>query len=368
MKTPTTVLALNALLCPLAMASTGSTEPDRFAELDSALSQLTATTQTDDPLRFGALLRAYYDNVEDELTLSGDDISGFRIYDAQVWVHAQVGAYEVFVKMDAGETDAFPPVDGDGVTDFELRDAWAKTGIAENFHLYWGQFKCPLVASGNVGDGNLAMIDRTRIGRLFSMPGAYQPGAALTADFEAFHVKLAVQNGADGSADEFGMVARAEFQLNDGAKHREGALGAEGTDGTIGIGYFQDDSQVGGEDFGSAIALDAYLTMDAFSFHGEVLAADEELAANAVGNTTEDATLWAATVGYLFGDGKYEGFLRYQDLDNEVDATLVGGGLNYYVNGHATKWQVNVSQYDDDNADGMILQLGLAIGIGEPAY
>jgi hypothetical protein len=137
-----------------------------------------------DDLRLGGLLRAYYDYADDELSLSTEDVAGFRVYDAQIWALAEAFDFEFFVRMDAGEASAWPLIPGavnvdDGVTDFEVRDAYVRRALNEQFQFYFGQFKCPLVACGNVGDGDLGMIERTRIGQLFSMPGAYQPGAAV---------------------------------------------------------------------------------------------------------------------------------------------------------------------------------------------
>jgi hypothetical protein len=155
---------------------------------------------------------------------------------------------------------------------------------------------------------------------------------------------------------------RGEYNVGEGAKHREGALGSqEGFNGTFGVGYFTDDSDIAGEDFGSGIAIDGYATIDQISLHGEILDADEELASRALGNTTDDATAFSATAGYLFTE-QMEAFVRYQDLDNEVDASIIGAGANYYVSGHKAKWQLNVSQYDDDNIDGTVLQFGFSIG------
>lgn len=324
-------------------------------------------TQSDalDSLRVGGLLRGYFFNADDELSaVAGEDVQALRLNDAQLWFSAAVEGYEFFVKVDAGEATNFPPIGDAGVQTVDLRDAWVRKLLCDGVYLYVGQYKCPLVASGNVGDDSLAMIDRTRIGYLFSFPGAYQPGIALTGDWGNFHAKLALQNGADSQTDGLGMVARAEYKVGDGAKQREGALGAEGFDATFGIGYFKDDSQIAGEDFGSGIAIDAYTTYDRFSLQAEVLDADEELASRALGNTTEDATAFSATGGYLFSD-QIEGFARIEDLDDEADTSIAGLGMNYYVHGHAIKWQVNVSQYDDDNIDGTILQAGLSIGHSE---
>ena len=308
-----------------------------YLELDRAIDALALANQDASPIRVGVLLRTYYDSTDSELSATTEDVAGFRLYDAQIWFDAHVGDFEVFVKTDAGEASAFPPIGGDGTSAFTLRDAWARTHITDEIQLYWGQFKCPLTASANVGDDSLSMIDRTRIGQLFSGPGAYQPGVAVVGDFGDFHAKVVVQNGADGVADGNGIVVRGEYKVGEGAKQREGAQGSKGFNATLGLGYFRDDSDIGGSDFGSAWAADAYMTYDALSLHAEVLDADEELASRALGNVTDDATPYSATAGYLFGDERYEALVRYQDLDNEVGATIFGGGFNYYVAGHSTK-------------------------------
>lgn len=325
-----------------------------------------------DALRFGALLRMSLDYSSDEVYTPGDeDVFGVRFEDAQLWLGGEIGPVELFIMAKGADANAFPEnVGGDSqlsdgsLGDFGIRDAWARTELSEGLHLYGGQFKCPLVASGNVGYDSLIMIDRTRIGQLFSTAGAYQPGVALVYDDERFHAKLVGQNGADGIVDEFGFVARGELKLAGGASHREGALGAaEDLQATLGAGYFTDGSQVGGGDFGSAWAVDLYSTWSRLSLHAEIISMDEELATKAVGNASEDAMPYSATLGFLFAED-WEVAARYQDLDNDVETTLLGGGLNYYIRGHDLKLQFNVSNYDENGTDGTIFQLGLAIAVG----
>ena len=354
-----------SLIAPLALSGTGTpTEQDISKD---GLSLQSVVPGLDD-LRVGGLLRTYYDIVDDELTVGGEDVSGLRVYDAQIWVNAEAYGFDFFVRGDFAEASAWPPVDtGTGVSDFELRDAYVVRPINEQLDFYLGQFKCPLVASGNMGDGNLAMIERTRNGQLFSMPGAYQPGIAVTFDTGPWHAKAVLQDGADQAIDGNGIVLRGEYTLGERRMDHEGALGApEGFNATFGVGFFKDDSDIGGDDFGSALALDGYATLDQFSFHAEIVAFDDELAANALGNTDDDATSIAATVGYLFTP-EWEGFARVQNLDNEDDATQLGVGANYYVHNHAAKWQAGIAQYDDDNIDGAILQIGLSIGLSQPS-
>jgi hypothetical protein len=361
------------LLTPFAFTeveqpSTAATKP--LAEAQKPVGELSLKEHFPaiDDMRVGGLLRAYIDVADSDLSATGEDISGVRLYDAQIWFQAELYGYELFIRADAANASAFPPIETtSGVGPLELLDAYVRKDFAEDFAFFFGQFKCPLVTSANVGDGNLAMIERTRIGQLFSAPGAYQPGVAITYDHGPFHAKLVGQNGADGAADGHGLVARAEYRMGEGPRLQEGAFGApEGFNATFGAGYFSDDSDVGGEDFGSAWTVDMYATMNALSLEAEILGADEELASRALGNTADDALPWDVTVGYLFLPD-WEAFLRYQDLDNEASATLASLGLNYYVAGHSAKWQAGFTSYDDDAIDGSIFQVGFSVGLSQPS-
>ncbi len=334
-----------------------------------------------DDLRVGGLLRGAVDYAGEELSETGDDdVLAARLYDAQLWFAAEIAGYHFFIKLDGAETTAFPGardatganLNSSGEISIDLRDAFVRKALTEQLDLYFGQYKCPLLLSSAIGDGSLAMIDRTRLGYLFAFPGAYQPGVAVTFDEGPWHAKVSVQNGFDDETDGVGLVVRGEYNVGTGAKAREGALdgGGDGFNATFGVGYFNDSSDGAagnpGDEFGNAWAIDAYTTYDMFSLAAEILDMNDELAFHALGNTGDDATPWDVTAGYLF-DPQWEGFVRYQDLDNEVDATILGGGVNYYVMGHKLKWQFNVSQYEDDDIDDTIVQLGLSIGISEPA-
>lgn len=364
-------MTLPILACFLLTASGDPASPPTSEES-------TSTTETDvlhhptlqevlDATTFGGLLRMSLDMSSDDVfNVMGEDVTGVRFEDAQVWFDSQAGPFEVFMLGKAADSNAWPPTSEGEIGALEIRDAWVRTELAEGTNLYAGQFKCPLVGSALVGYDSLIMIDRTRIGQLFSAEGAYQRGAAATYDNEQFHAKLAVQNGADGIIDELGMVIRGEYKVNGGARHREGALEAPSDlAATFGVGYFTDGSQIGGDDFGSALAADAYLTLERFSVHGEVLDMDEELATKAIGNAEDDGTPYSVTLGYLF-DERWEGAFRYQNMDDDLDTTQMGLGLNYYESGHRIKYQFNVSQYDNDDDDGLLLQVGLTVGIGAP--
>lgn len=308
----------------------------------------------------GFLLRSSYGTSGDDIyqKASGADLGGFRMQDAVVWVNGQIGDYEVFIRADGSDATDYPPIMGGSPGPLNVRDAWARTPICEYADLYFGSFRCPVVNSSMLDEGKLAFIDRTRLGQMFDV---YQTGAAVVADIEQFHIKLAAQDGADGSGDELGIVARAEYKVGDGAKHREGAYGAEGFDATIGLGYFDD----GVADDVNAMVFDAYATMDAFSLHAEIVDMGDGLATMMGLTAGAEATPYSATLGYRINE-EFEVLARFQDLDDDLETTQVGAGLNYYVAGHAAKWQVNVSQLDNDADDGVIVQVGLTLGSAFP--
>lgn len=357
----------SVLLClPFAVSGASSVFAQDAPTGPADSGQATGLVPHLDELTFGGLLRASLDYSSDDIyEMNGERLSGVRFQDAQLWVEAKTGIFDVRVMAKAADSNAFPPTTDGDVDALEVRDAWIRGEVGDGVHVYAGKYKCPLVASANVDYGSLMMIDRTRIGQFFAGKGAYQNGAAVTFDNEQFHAKLALQNGADGVVDAYGVVARGELKLGGGAGYREGAFGApDDWAATFGLGYFNDGSQIGGDDFGSAIALDAYATMAAFSVHAEILDMDEELASRTVGNMSDDATAFSATVGYLFRENM-EIALRIQDLDDEADTTLVGAGYNYYLSGHDAKVQVNISQFDQNDEDGLLLQVGFAVGFGK---
>lgn len=313
----------------------------------------------------GWLLRMSYDVSNDDLyqDANGNDVSGVRFADAHVWFSGTVGLFDLYVELDGAEASGFPPLGGGTLDDLEVRDAWAKANLCDELELYVGQYKCPLVASGNVTDGGLLFLDRTRIGQLFSMPGAYQPGVALSGEFGPVHAKLAVQNGADGTGEKLGVVARAEYRFGAGLGLHEGSKSSTGPfDAMFGAAYFEDSSDVGGgQEFGSAYAFDSYVSWRGWSAHAEIVDMDEELAGMALGNTTDGAQPHSATLGLRLCENT-EAALRWQNLDDQNRTTLAGVGLNYYLEGHAAKVQLNVSKFEDRADDGTLFQIGLTLG------
>jgi hypothetical protein len=356
-------------LSTLVLAAAGGTGSDEWSRLDrdiDALATRVAPEGEATAFALDLLLRSYYGSSGDDVFAAGGpggpDYGGFRIADAMLGAQGRVGDFDLVFLADAADSTAFPPKGaGSGTHDLDIRDAWVRTGCP-NSKLYFGNFRCPLVGSSMVQEDALLFPDRTRLGQMFDV---YQPGIAGTYDTGPFHLKLAVQNGADGAAEEYGMVLRGDWYS--GTERRgydEGGywrLGNDAFAARIGAAYFNDDSTVGGNDVGSAVTVDGHLTFSRFSFGFEVVDMDEDLAGMMLGNVNEDATPYSATLGYSIND-RWEAAVRYEDLDDQAERTLAGGGVNYYVEGHAAKWHLGLSQFEDMVDDGVLVQFGLSVG------
>lgn len=353
-------LATATGLGTLSVAGTGE-----WSTLDAEATKLAATVgQTPSGPTVGALIRSSFDFSSDDLFEVDDggtleDLQGLRFQDARLWAQGNVGDLNWRLSFDFAESNGQPNLAGnttaDGLGDADLQDAYAQWQCAEALRITWGQFICPPLRSTLNREDRLLFIDRTVLGGRFEV---WQPGIALDGQMEAFRWKLAAQNGADGTAEDIGITARGEYDIGAGAWQYEGAYdAADGTNATIGVAWF-DEGQL---DDGSMLVVDAQATFGEFSAQAELADLDDDLAPMMF-NVTEGNTPFSVTGGYMIRPQEWEVALRFQDLDDDLDTTILGAGVNYYQAGHAAKWQLNISQYDDDNDDGLIFQLGLTVG------
>ena len=132
--------------------------------------------------------------------------------------------------------------------------------------------------------------------------------------------------------------------------------------------------------FGAEIAAiddDLFLTTDEDYFStglstgpvaGLVFSEDDPglaAAPNAGGSTPYDVT-----VSYLINE-EYEAALRYEDLDNALDTTVLSVGVNWYQSGHNAKWHFGYADISNDSApagaalgytDGSVWQVAVTVG------
>jgi hypothetical protein len=313
---------------------------DAWLGLDQEISNLnTSIGSQDGGIQMGALIRSSYLHAEDDLGLSGsEDTGGWTFQDVDVWLGGASGDYSWRVSTDA-----------DGGT-ASLEDAYANWNASDNFSITWGQFKAPVTMSTSIDPERMAFVDRTAIGQLFDN---WQLGAMISGGQDGFSWFVAVQNGADGIADEYRLSGRAELSIGG---HESGALRNGGSDGssdeisgTAGVFFSQDDGT--GLDDNTIIGIDAAGTMGAFSAHAEVASFDDDLG---------DNSPFSFALGYLL-NADWHGAIRHQDADTDDDDTITSLALAW-MHADAT-WTFEVGSIDsDDGADGTFAQVNLSIG------
>ena len=233
---------------------------------------------------------------------------------------------------------------------FKLKDGYARFALAEDIHAQLGQFKSRFVFSAFSSDEKLGVYRRTVIGSAF---GERDPGLQLDGKLGPFIAALQAQNGGDGAGDEWALTAKAIFAaIGKPLEKQEGGFGPDAeTALTLGLGYL-DDTTVSE---GTALSAEAMLASGPLWAAAEVVDLGDDFREISAGPAKKapdlaGGTPWTTTAALAL-DAKLELVGRFQDYDDAADTRSILGGINYYVNGHATKWQLNYSLTDSDDAD-----------------
>lgn len=328
------VISALVLSATSSLAIAGS-ETKEWSSLDRDIENL-ASSLAAPGSGFGAsgFVRTRYNN-------SGDttpDTSGVSMDNVRVNFAGNAGDYGVFVSLE----NAF------GIA--VLFDAYATFPIGAQVNGRFGQFRAPVLWSGLLDENNLILLDKTINGAIWSFR---DPGFMINGSFEQLGWWIALQNGADGLADEYALSGRVAFNaLGTGVGMQEGAYGAPADSNlTIGIGYYDD----GAVTDGTATAIDAAFTRGALSAHAEMVDYDVGFG---------DATPWSGTIGWMVTPNEWEIAGRYEDLDDAFDTNVMTVGVNRYIQGHNAKWGLNWSTVNSDSAALEVDMIGLGLTVG----
>lgn len=340
------------VLCPLAHAHAGG---EGWSGLDEELEALAGVRQGGG-VDIGALLRADYRDVDSDLD-SFDEIGGFELTDADVWLEGQVGDLDWRVSVQFGGED-------EGGTD--LRDAYAAWGLSDHFGITFGRFRAPATHTGRLDPEEGLLFERTRIGQLFD---SFDEG--VIADYELGDLRafFAIQNGETGLENRHSYLVRAEWGLfyEDGGfrdVHWDADVARRRTtDGTvIGAFHWEDDMM------SEAViqGLDVASHYGPWDVEAEVAAIDEDFPGFA-GPFDPDTTPWSVT-GQVAIQDDLDVALRYQDFDDDDDSNAITIGLDWYPGSPAARWSFEIDSLDsdDDALDGEVLRAGLALGSNRP--
>ncbi len=374
-------LALTAA-CGLAYAGTGSEE---WRSLDREIESLASTLPSQDTANgvvIGGFIRTSYANSGDasfappSSGVSGNDLGGFLINNARLNATATVGDVSVHMSFEGGAT----PTTANGVVgslaafagslDFGLLrgvesagsltvlDAFAKWNINEMFAVDMGQFRSPFLASAQIDENNLLFIPRTIGGNIWDFR---DQGVMATGNYDMLDWQFAIQNGLDQAGDDLAWTAAVQVDLMGGqAPLTEGAYGMDqGSHLGLSGGYYQDDDTL--VDDVAAFNLAGAFHSGPFYAGVEIVDYDDF----AVGGVpTVDATMWTAEASFMLVPDQFEAAARYEDTDDTDDTKVLTLGVNYYMSGHAAKWQFNyIDVSDDDNTAASLEGDAFVIGL-----
>lgn len=340
-----------------------------WLELDSEINGLASSyASSQEGMGWTALLRFTYTFSSDDIaTGGGDDISGFKFEDVDMAFWGGVGNYQWRISWDMGSGASL------STSSFDLEDAYVMWECEEYFTTTAGNYKMRVLMSDAVDPEKQLFIDRTALGSAFDF---WQPGVAVHGSQDLFHWYAGLQNSSDGQESGHRYYVRAEYDFGTGSGMYEGALGSnDDFNATIG-GVFYSDDDVSGD--GSMYAVDGRGSAGPFGFGGEIAFVDEDLGNTLVTGSDfsrlnnsslsfgsfadqDDTSPYGVFLSYLLND-EFEAGVRYDDLDNFDEESIISVVLNWYRSGHNAKWQAQWSDVDSDGDDGSIFQVGFVVG------
>ena len=216
-----------------------------------------------------------------------------------------------------------------------LKDAYIKWKLMDSISATMGQFYLPTFRSATSDETKLLFLQRTINGELLN---DRDQGIMVGGNFEMLGWGVAVQDGADGNADELRITLNVTADvMGKGAGAVEGAYGAaEGTNLSVGGFYHMDDGA--GANGNDVFGVEAYFTMGAIAVAAEFGDYD-----------ALNASPYSVTASYLFTE-MYEAGVRYEDAD-VANTNIITVGVNRYSAGHNLKWTLQYQTLDSDVAD-----------------
>ncbi|MEO6709953.1 MAG: porin [Planctomycetota bacterium] len=347
------------LLCTLASticAAEASAAPsaavggDDWATLDRDIAALSASslqTETDGPTVSG-LVRAAWLSLPN--LLPGDeDLQGFSLLNTQVQVDDELSdrvAYRIQLEAAGGNA--------------RLLDAFGAYRVNDLLRITVGNFRAPLLWESQLSDRDTLFLVRTDAGELFY---GRDQGVMVDGSWERFNWKASLQNGVDTQESRASFCARVGVNaIGKGVGLLQGAYGmGDETNLSVAAAFYNDS---GVDKDGSVYSTDAQLRVGRFAADGSFTSYGD--GTNGHFATRTDANSWSASVSYMVVPDQWEVAARYQDIDNDKDASDITVGVNYYVMGHSAKVQANLTHVDSDDPpvdDTWRAGIGFTVGV-----
>lgn len=329
----------------LSVTTAGALASDDWSDLDEEIAMLTASTALDtEGPDIDGRIRTLYAAVSDA------DVGDFDLVEARLQATGSRGDYSYKLQVDFANEP-------------EILDAYIDFPLGGQVNGRFGQFKSGFSRSGLISSGNLFFVSRNVIGALWA---GRSEGIQVFGEFDQLGWWVTVQDGIDTVGDEYLITARVSFDLlGEGATNSEGAYGGtQEPSATAAIAFFDD----GGGTDNDGILLEFYGGTNVYSFGLDVLdVGDGGVPVPLTGAGAfvfGDSTPFSVMGTYMLQPDTWEVGLRFEDLDDMADSSLITVGVNNYLDGHDLKWSFNYVLVDSDDAavddlDALLLQLQL---------
>jgi len=361
------VLSALALTTASGAALAGN-ETKEWLSLDreiASLAQGTAQAASSGVTVSGFIKTSFYDSGDidtDPSPLNESDLSGFSLNNARVNISGSIGRFGAYIQLDGasamsdesahpgpgnlGPSLGAPDQPFSTASDVIVLDAYASWSITDEIQLRMGNFRPPVLGSALLDENQLLFLNRTLNGDVWDFRDL---GVQVNGNFDRLGWWAALQNGQDAQGDEFAYALRVAFNaLGAAGSNVEGAYGA-GDDTNLSLAAaYADDGDI---DEGTALALEGQFSVRNFAIAGEMVDYDEDLG---------DVSPWSLTASFLINT-QWEIAARYEDVDDSDDTTLITLGLNWYLEGHNAKWQINYATADSDNSSFEVDLIGLGL-------
>jgi hypothetical protein len=287
-----------------------------------------------------------------DVTIGGNDLGGFSLDSIRANLDGSIGDFNVHVALEGSNDVGFGYFGGVGnASTAGVIDAYTTFSITDQVAVQVGFFRPPVLNDSLRDENEFLFIDRTVSGDIWAFR---DQGVLFSFAFDQFSAWLGAQNGNDSQGDDLTLTGRVEFNaMGQGASSTEGAYGATDENSlNLGAGYWDDDNLTDG----TAITFDADFNRGPMYAAASLVDYDDGIAGAFGGETP-----WDATFSYMFAPDEWEAAVRWEDFDDTNDTTMLSAGVNYYVEGHDVKWQLNYSTIDSDASGNEVDVLAVAM-------
>ncbi len=273
-----------------------------------------------------------YENSSD-IMVGANDLGGFTVPRARISVTGERQGYGYKVQVDFASGTI-------------LKDAYIDIPI-NNISARAGQFRSAFSRNASGSSTRMFFIDRTEVGQLFDDRDV---GVMFHGTFDQLAVFLSLMNGTDSTGDELATVIKVAFNfMGAGIGNIEGAFGGpDELSGTASVAMYDD----GETTDGSSTLIEAHVANSQYSAGVELFDADNAGATAAPGTSlaADDATAMAIYGTYMLTPDQWELGVRFQDMDDADDTSIMEIGVNRYLDGHNLKYSIGYRSISADTA------------------